>query len=50
MPGATVAVGGLTASIVDFNALMGAAFRLAFVLLLVSFRSLAPPKQPVTVA
>jgi uncharacterized membrane protein YdfJ with MMPL/SSD domain len=51
VPGVTVAVGGLTASTVDFNTLMGQrsgwifafVLVLAFVLLLISFRSLVIP-------
>jgi uncharacterized membrane protein YdfJ with MMPL/SSD domain len=51
VPGARVAVGGLTASTVDFNTLMGQrsgwifayVLLLAFVLLLISFRSLVIP-------
>jgi RND superfamily putative drug exporter len=51
LPGAKVAVGGLTAATVDFNALMGQrlpwvfafVLLLDFVLLLISFRSLAIP-------
>jgi uncharacterized membrane protein YdfJ with MMPL/SSD domain len=51
VPGVTVAVGGLTASTVDFNALMGQrsgwifafVLLLAFILLLISFRSLVIP-------
>jgi uncharacterized membrane protein YdfJ with MMPL/SSD domain len=51
VPGVTIAVGGLTASTVDFNTLMGQrsgwifvfVLLLAFVLLLISFRSLVIP-------